>query len=200
MKSAHKDNSKAWWDEKYSQAPIGLYGKEPSKFLIAQKGLLPKDAKILDVASGEGRNAVALASAGFQVTGLDFSPTALERAEKLAAESNQKVNFKNVDLDMYLPELMAFSAIAIIDYKPAKTFISNVARGLAKDGYLFVEGHLVEACKAQKNLEVFECFQPNELIRQFTGPQGSFRILFYSELESGSRDKVFLVAQKTQLF
>lgn len=201
MKSQHKENSKAWWDEKYSVVSQLLRNKEPSSFLMSQLFLLPVGAKVLDVASGSGRNAVAMARAGHRVTAIDFSTPALEASRSLARDSSVEVQWKSSDLDMYLPELMAFDAIAIIDYRPAKTLISNISRGLAKDGYLFMEVHLVEACKTDKNLEVFECFQPNELIKSFVGPQASFRILHYRELDSeGSRQKVFLVAQKVQLF
>jgi SAM-dependent methyltransferase len=198
-RSIHKENSKAWWDEKYTLTSGALlYGKEPSKFLMESAELFPKAAAILDVACGEGRNAVALASKGHRVTALDFSSVALERAKVLAVESHLEVTFKAADLDMYIPELMSFGVISIVNYKPATTFLTNVARGLAKDGFLIVEAHLVEACKTDESLETFECFSPNELLRQFVTPQGSFRVLSYSEI--ASEGKAFLVAKKTQLF
>lgn len=200
VRSIHKENSKDWWNEKY-QGAEWKYGKAPSEFLISVMDKFPKGARILDVGCGEGRNAVALAAKGFKVTGLDFSSVALERAAQLAKDSGVEVQLKSVDLDLFLPELMAFDVILCVNIKPAKTFLSNVSRGLAQHGFMVMEAHLLEACKTNKELETFECFAPNELLRQFVPSQASFRILKYSELDPGvPGDKVFLVAQKSQLF
>ncbi|MDB5037212.1 MAG: ribosomal protein methyltransferase-like protein [Bacteriovoracaceae bacterium] len=201
-KSVHKENSKAWWDEKYTSSGNSFfYDKAPSNFLLQNIELIPKGAKILDVACGEGRNAVALASMGHKVTAIDFSAVALERAKSLARESGVEVTFKSTDLDMYLPELMAFDVILSVDFKPAKTFISNVSRGLAQHGFFLMEAFLMAGAKAYDSIEAFECFTPNELIRQFVPSQASFKILNYSELGPAKwGEKVFLVAQKAQLF
>ena len=109
-RSEHKENSKAWWEEKYLQTDGYLYSKAPSSFLFDHLDLLPKDAKILEIAAGEGRNAVALAAKGFQVTAIDWAPTALERAKTLASESGVSATFKGTDLDFYLPELLRTGA------------------------------------------------------------------------------------------
>ena len=126
-RSTQKENSKAWWDEKYATTGENfLYDKAPSKFLLDYKDLLPKSARVLDVACGEGRNAVALASMGHKVTAIDFSSVALERAKLLARDSGVEVNFKAVDLDLYLPDLLAFDVVLCMDFKPAKTFVQKV--------------------------------------------------------------------------
>jgi len=83
-RSEHKENSKLWWDERFASVKEGtfLYSKEPSGFLMNYLDLIPTGGKILDIACGEGRNAAALAAKGFQVSALDFSQVALERAQK----------------------------------------------------------------------------------------------------------------------
>ncbi len=197
FKSSHKENSKAWWDEKYSQSSDYLYGKEPSKYLLSHLDLLPAKAKVLEIACGEGRNAVALALKGFDVSATDFSAKAIERAESLAKNSDVKIAFKNADLDFFIPELMSLDAIVSIDFRPGPTLLKNLARGLKQGGLLLMEAHLIEACKDSESLEVFECFKPNELLQQFVPGQPSLRIADYSELDPGM--KVQLVAKKTAL-
>jgi SAM-dependent methyltransferase len=199
IKSVHKENSKAWWEEKYAASNSYLYGKAPSVFLSEVTDLLVPKSRILEVACGEGRNAVALASMGHKVTALDFSTVALERAGVLAKESGVEINFKSVDLDLFLPELLSYDVVVGVDFKPAKTFLSNVSRGLVQNGFLIIEAYLTEACKNRSGLEIFECYAPNELLR-LIGSQSAFKILKYSELGPGKwGEKVFLVAQKSQL-
>ena len=61
-----KPKDKSRWNSKYSTEKY-LFGKEPIPFLKTNFLLLPK-GKTLDVAMGEGRNGVFLASKGHDVT------------------------------------------------------------------------------------------------------------------------------------
>ena len=65
-----KDKDK--WDSKY-KADEYITGKEPSCWLQANVSLLTKKGKALDIAGGEGRNSVFVASKGYDVTCLDIS-------------------------------------------------------------------------------------------------------------------------------
>lgn len=199
-KSTHKENSKAWWDERYQLSSDFFYSREPSKFLLEHLDLLPPSAKIFEVGCGEGRNSVALAKKGFQVTAADFSQVALERAQKLARDSGATINFKSIDLDLFIPELHTYDAIVSIDYKIPLTLLKNLGRGLKQGGHLLIETYLMAACKEIKTVEPFECFKPNELLSQFIPSQSlTFQILSYSELGPKWAEKAYLVAKKTQL-
>jgi len=197
-RSAHKENSKEWWDEIYSSSGDQyFYSKEPSKFLLDYLKLLPQGAKILDIACGEGRNAVALAEKGYAVTAIDSSDVALERANEFAKKSKVKINFISKDLAFFIPDLMAFDAIISIDFKPPVTLIKNLSRGIKQHGHIFIEAYLMEAAKEKKNLEAFECYKPNELLKSV--PQASLQIEYYSELSPAKwGEKVFLIAKKSQ--
>ncbi len=203
VKSAHKENSKAWWNELYQKSGDQfLYGKEPSEWLIQQSDLLPASSLVLDIGCGEGRNAVALAAKKFKVRALDFAEVALERAQCLANESHVSIEWKTTDLDLYLPELMAFDAIVCVNYKLPKTLLSNLSRGLKQNGYVFIDTYLMASAR-EGRAEAFECFQPNELLKLLMGTGASFRLLYYSELDGDLKSqagRVKLVAQKTQLF
>lgn len=58
------------WDERFKGRRFA-FGKEPNPFLKKHIRLLPK-GKALDIATGEGRNAVFLAQHGFEVDAVDI--------------------------------------------------------------------------------------------------------------------------------
>jgi SAM-dependent methyltransferase len=74
------------WDARYAAADL-VWGAEPNRFVAAELGPLPP-GRALDLACGEGRNALWLASRGWQAVGVDFSPTAIDRARRLAEQAS----------------------------------------------------------------------------------------------------------------
>ena len=87
------------WDKKY-QGEEFAYDKKPNAFLKKHLGSLEKGVA-LDLATGEGRNAVFLAQAGWKVDAVDISPVGVRKARKLAKEAGVKINFIRADLDFY---------------------------------------------------------------------------------------------------
>jgi 2-polyprenyl-3-methyl-5-hydroxy-6-metoxy-1,4-benzoquinol methylase len=71
------------WDERFKGKGFA-FGKEPNPFLKKHIHLLQK-GKTLDIASGEGRNAIFLAQHGFEVDAVDISDRGLKKAQKLAS-------------------------------------------------------------------------------------------------------------------
>ena len=56
------------------------------------------NARILDLACGSGRHAIALASQGYEVTGLDLSPQMIDAAKYYAKEKGVVVQFSIADM------------------------------------------------------------------------------------------------------
>jgi len=73
------------WDERFKGKKLA-FGKEPNPFLKKYLRLVPR-GKALDIAAGEGRNAVFLAMHGFDVDAVDISERGLQKARKLAKEA-----------------------------------------------------------------------------------------------------------------
>lgn len=70
------------WNERYRGAEL-VWTAEPNRFLVAEvAGMTP--GRALDLAAGEGRNAVWLAEQGWRVTAVDFSDVAIAKADRLA--------------------------------------------------------------------------------------------------------------------
>lgn len=84
------------WDERYSEAGFA-YGTNPNDFLKENFNKLTK-GNVLCLAEGEGRNAIFLATKGFDVTAVDLSQVGLEKTLSLAEEN--KVTVKTVCADL----------------------------------------------------------------------------------------------------
>lgn len=73
------------WDERYAATEL-VWSAEPNQFVAEElAGLTPGQA--LDLAAGEGRNAIWLARRGWTVTASDFSQVALDKGAQLARDT-----------------------------------------------------------------------------------------------------------------
>lgn len=72
------------WDERYAAQDL-VWSAEPNRFVVEELQAL-EPGRAVDLACGEGRNAIWLAGRGWQVTGVDFSGAALEKARRLAGD------------------------------------------------------------------------------------------------------------------
>lgn len=70
------------WDARYTEKEL-VWSAEPNRFLPPLIDPLPAGTA-LDLGCGEGRNAIWLAREGWDVTGVDFSPVAIDKARRLA--------------------------------------------------------------------------------------------------------------------
>ena len=73
------------WDERYAATEL-VWSAEPNRFVAAELADLPP-GRALDLAAGEGRNAIWLARRGWQVTAVDFSQVGLDKGRQLAGDT-----------------------------------------------------------------------------------------------------------------
>lgn len=85
------------WDQRYLGEEY-VFGTEPNEFIRRIRPYLPSSGKALDLATGEGRNAVFLAECGLDTEGVDLSAVGLEKAAKLAAERGVNISLRQADL------------------------------------------------------------------------------------------------------
>lgn len=72
------------WDERYADSEL-VWSRGPNLFVEQEcRDLSP--ARAVDLACGEGRNAIWLASLGWEVTAVDFSQVALDKGRTLAGD------------------------------------------------------------------------------------------------------------------
>lgn len=87
---------RAEWDNRYADRPQ-LWSGRPNGALVAEvAGLTP--GRVLDVGCGEGADAVWLARAGWDVTAIEVSGVALERAAGHARDAGVTVRWVHAEL------------------------------------------------------------------------------------------------------
>ena len=183
------------WDQRFRGKDF-TFGKKANPFLRRHISLLTK-GKALDLASGEGRNAVFLAQHGFDVQAVDISEMGQRKARKLAKEMGIKINTFVADLDNYEIEKEKYDLITNF-YFLNRSLIPKIKRGLKKGGTVIFETYLLEHRKLHtggpKDPRYF--LKPNELLSLFKG----FRILLYREgiFKEDTKRKAIasLIAQK----
>ena len=73
------------WDQRYAASEL-VWSREPNQFVAAELADLAPGTAV-DLAAGEGRNAIWLASRGWSATAVDFSQVALDKGAQLVDEA-----------------------------------------------------------------------------------------------------------------
>jgi SAM-dependent methyltransferase len=161
------------WNARYAQKEL-LWTAEPNRRFAAEvEGLAP--GRALDVACGEGRNAVWLAERGWRVTGVDFSDVAIEKAAALAAARGVEVEWVVDDVVAYAPERGAFDLVAVLylqlPHDELAAALRHAARALAPGGTIVVLGHdstnLTDGYGGPKDPAVL--FTPEDVVGELGG-------------------------------
>ena len=179
------------WDKIYSIRAY-IFGKEPSPFL-KESVHFPEIGHGLDIAMGEGRNAIFLAKKGFQVEGVDISEVALRKAKRLARENRVNINTILADLTTYTIKPDAYHVILNFNYLQ-RSLIPQLKRGLKKGGMIIYENYTLDQLRNQngQNLPRDLLLAKDELKELFK----DFEILLYRETNDGRQAKVQMVARK----
>jgi len=179
------------WDRTYNRKDY-VYGKEPAPFLVRYVDKLPK-GRALDIAMGEGRNAVYLAKKGFQVEGVDISDVGIRKALKLSAENGVKIKTMNADLNKYRIRPNAYSVILNFYYLQ-KSLFPQIIAGLKKGGVLVFEANTLDHLKTStgKEFEREYLLESGELKKAFA----ELEILHYAETNDGKSAVASLIARK----
>jgi SAM-dependent methyltransferase len=132
----------AAWDEKYSSAEL-VWGIRPNRWVEQELGALPPGVA-LDLACGEGRNALWLAEQGWRVTGVDFSPVALEKARKLESRTGADVTWVCADVLSYRAEAPVHLALLCylqVAQAERRQVMRAAAAAVAAGGTMLVVAH-----------------------------------------------------------
>lgn len=127
------------WDARYARRGA-MRGEEPRAFLRAVADRLPREGRALDLACGEGQNAVYLASRGLEVEALDISPVAISKAHKLARRKGVRIHTRVVDLEADPEPIPAGRYRLILCFRYLQRSLApRIEAGLAPDGMVVLE-------------------------------------------------------------
>jgi SAM-dependent methyltransferase len=162
------------WETRFGAAGY-LFGKEPNRFLRVQAPRLRSGASALAVADGEGRNGVWLAEQGLDVLSIDYSPTALAKAQKLALERGVRLRTEVADVTTWPWPQAAFDVIVAIfiavEAPDRPAFFENLKAALKPGGLLLMQS-----------------YRPEQLAYKTGGPPDAARMLTRGILQSAFGD------------
>ncbi|WP_435794737.1 FAD-dependent oxidoreductase [Micromonospora zamorensis] len=133
------------WEERYQSRP-SVWSGRPNPQLVAEVADL-RPGRALDVGSGEGADAVWLAERGWQVTAVDISTTALDRAAAHAdtAGVGARIDFTHADLRDKPPAEEAYDLVSaqFMHLPPVQRqeLFARLAAAVAPGGVLLIVGH-----------------------------------------------------------
>ena len=135
------------WDQRYGGKEL-VWSAEPNRWVEEVAGDLPA-GRALDLAAGEGRNALWLAERGWRVTAVDFSAVGLERARSLAGrrlgDHAERLELVQADLIDYVPAQRGYDLVIIaylqVDASLRRRALRTAAGAVAPGGLLLVVAH-----------------------------------------------------------
>jgi hypothetical protein len=110
------DGDRERWNARWRERNSDLDGE--SSLLSDHAQLFPRRGKALDLAGGAGRNAMWLMRRGLDVTLVDVSDVALDKAEERAKRAGLAARLKvyHLDLELPLPFAPLFDVVLVMNY------------------------------------------------------------------------------------
>lgn len=185
LPDAVADADRDKWNRKYRRGQHA--GGDPPAWLDDVSDHLPTEGAALDVAAGDGRVAVWMASRGLDVTAVDISSEGLALARDRAQRAGVTLRTLAIDLEQApLPE-GPFALITCFFYRQPSLFAAMRDR-LAPGGLLLVELPTIENERPSRRFLV----EPDELREAAAG----LEVLHYDEAWRDDRHTARLLARK----
>lgn len=149
--------SHTFWDERYASDEL-VYGDAPNEFLAEMAGRFPKGGAALDIGAGEGRNALFLASLGFDVLAVDQSAVGMQKAQRRAEARGLSLRARACDLAEFIAEPGSLDVISSIFVHLPAALRASVHQGIRswlKPGGVYV----------------LEAYAPDQIDRDTGGPK-----------------------------
>lgn len=166
---AMEQSARERWNERRRRDGFEPFPEIPSEWLVEHRELLSGDGRALDVACGDGRDALALSRLGYDVDAIDVSDVAIDALRAAADQHALPIRPRVVDLEREpLPD-NTYDAVVCINYLQRDLF-AQLEDALRPGGLLIVEtfgrAHLDELGADFNPAYVLE---RNELLRAFPG-------------------------------
>lgn len=165
------------WDDRYRQSDL-VWGMPPNAVVVEYVTSLPHGSAV-DVGCGEGRNAIWLATRGWEVTGIDFSQVALDKAAQIVVDHPRPVRDRLhwVCADLLTADLGTDRDLILIVFihlpaEQRKTLLDRAVTALRPGGALLMLGHhsrnLREGVGGPPDEQIL--FTPQDVVADLGGP------------------------------
>ena len=159
------------WDRKYDRREL-VYGEAPNTTVVEVATSL-KRGRALDLASGQGRNAIWLATRGWTVDAVDFSSVALTRASRVAHSAprsvRERLTWIHADVTQLATEPNYDLVLMLYLHLPPDErhrAVSAAVSALKPDGILMILGHhssnITEGVGGPQEVEIL--YTPEDLV------------------------------------
>jgi tellurite methyltransferase len=135
-----------FYDEKYG-GDKSYWGVQPSSMarILFQKFLPAPGDRLLELGSGEGRDAIFFARNGYAVTAFDASEAGVKKSKAWAADLGLAIDFFQADINEYSPQesfnvIFSSGALHYIPPKTREAAISSLKRSTFPGG---IHAHMV---------------------------------------------------------
>jgi SAM-dependent methyltransferase len=137
----------------------------PSSWLVEHAGLLPREGRALDVASGRGRHAIWLAEHGLTTLAIDRDPDAIRKVNEAARERRLPLRAEVRDLENGTVPFRGevFDVIVVVHYLHRPIFPALI-EALAPNGLLVYETFTVAQAARGKPTNPDFLLNPGELL------------------------------------
>lgn len=144
-----------------------VHGVAPCPFLVESFDLLARGIA-LDLAMGEGRNALYLASRGYDVDGVDVNPDAVARARTYARRLGAPIRavVGNVEDGTYIVPIEAYDLIVVFNFLHRPLF-QDIKEGLKPAGTVVYETFTTEQPRFGRPTDPAHLLLPGELEATF---------------------------------
>jgi len=159
------------------------HGISPSSFLVENFDLLPRGLA-LDLAMGEGRNGIYLATRGYDVDGVDANPRCIETARAGARKLGAPIRaiLGNVEDGTYIIPIETYDLIVVFNYL-YRPVLKDIKDGVVSGGGVIYQTYTVDQPRFGRPTNPDYLLRPNELKEVFS----DWEILRYRELIGPSR-------------
>lgn len=182
------------WDRRYAESEL-VWSAEPNRFLVEEVQALPP-GRALDLACGEGRNAVWLARSGWDVVAVDFSPVAIAKARQRAEREGLELELVCADLLEFEPEPSAFDLVVVLYLQiPAderRVVLARASGAVAPGGTFLLVGHdttnLAEGTGGPRDPDVL--YTPSEIADELPGLEVEKAVRVLRDVDDADRPAI----------
>jgi SAM-dependent methyltransferase len=168
-----RESDRKWYDEIYAKSS-DMFSTRPNAFMVRMISSRTP-GRALDVAMGQGRNALWLASQGWAVTGFDISPVGIEVARKEAEKRGLPIEtfvtaYEDFQWGKEKWDLILFS------YFFPQAVLPKVWDALRPGGLILLEGFHIDTARVRP---VGGGYHNNELFQLLK----DYRMLIYEDVQ-----------------